>query len=114
MRSFSYAIGVSRVSLLVFIGGGVVVYDQFDSRWQDHQTAYFHQALAQAKTDAERAALEGRQPKIEQTIVTAFGSGETRIDRCQSCHIAVDDPRFTSPASRWPLILIRGNGRRLP
>ncbi len=91
-------LALAVVSLLVFIGGGVVVYDQFNSRWQDHQTAYFHQALAQAKTDAERVALEGRQPKIEQTIVTAFGSpqGETRIDRCQSCHIAVDDPRFTS------------------
>ena len=91
-------VALAVVSLLVLIGGGVVVYDQFQSRWQDDQTAYFHQALAQAKTDAERASLDGRQPKIEQTIVTAFAGprGEQRIDRCQSCHIAVDDPRFAS------------------
>jgi len=87
-------VALAVVSLLVMIGSGVVVYDQFHSRWEDNQRAYFHQALEQAKTPAERASLEGRQPKIEQTIVTAFG--ETRIDRCQSCHIAVDDPRLTS------------------
>jgi hypothetical protein len=92
-------LALAMVSLLVTIGSGVVVYDQFHSRWEDDQTAYFHQALAQAKTGAEKPSLEGRQPKIEQTIVTAFGS--QRIDRCESCHIAVDDPRFTS--SKEPL-----------
>lgn len=92
-------VALAVVSLLVLIGCGVVVYDQFHSRWEDDQTAYFHQALAQAKTGAERASLEDRQPKIEQTIVTAFGN--QRIDRCESCHIAVDDPRFTS--SKQPL-----------
>jgi mono/diheme cytochrome c family protein len=79
------------------IGSGVVIYDQLHSRWEDDQRAYFHQALAQAQTGTEgaslRASLEGRRPKIEQTIVTAFG--EKRIDRCESCHIAVDDPHFT-------------------
>ncbi len=87
-------LALAVVSLLVLIGSGVVVYDQFHSRWEDDQRAYFHQALEQAKTPAERASLEGRQPKIEQTIVTAFG--DARIDRCESCHIAVDDPRFAS------------------
>ena len=92
-------LALAVVSLLVFVGSGVVVYDQFHSRWEDNQRSYFHQALEQAKTPAERDALEGRQPKIEQTIVTAFG--EQRIDRCQSCHIAVDDPRFA--AAKQPL-----------
>jgi len=92
-------LALAVVSLLVLIGSGVVVYDQFHSRWEDDQRAYFHQALEQAKTPAERASLEGREPKIEQTIVTAFG--ESRIDRCQSCHIAVDDPRFA--AAKQPL-----------
>lgn len=87
-------VALAIVSLLVLCGGGAVVYDQFESHWQDNQTAYFHQALAQAKSPAERTALEDRQPKIEQTIVTAFGP--QRVDRCQSCHVAVDDPRFTS------------------
>jgi hypothetical protein len=87
-------LALAVVSLAVLVGSGVVVYDQFQSRWEDNQRAYFHQALEQAKTPAERASLEGQTPKIEQTIVTAFGG--TRIDRCESCHIAADDPRFTS------------------
>ncbi len=82
------------VSLALLVGSGVVVYDQFQSRWQDTQKAYFQQALVQAKTPAERAALEAREPRIEQTIVTAFGA--ERVDRCRSCHIAVDDPNFTT------------------
>ena len=82
------------VSLALLVGSGVVVYDQFQSRWQDTQRAYFQQALVQAKTPAERAALEAREPRIEQTIVTAFGA--ERVDRCRSCHIAVDDPNFTT------------------
>jgi mono/diheme cytochrome c family protein len=92
-------VALAVVSLVVLVGCGVVVYDQFHNRWEDDQTAYFHEALEQAKTDAERASLEGRQPKIEQTIVTQFAG--QRIDRCESCHIAVDDPRFSS--ARQPL-----------
>src|ERR1035441_8507168 len=94
---------LAAVSLLVMIGCGVVIYGQFHSRGEGDQTAYFHEALAQAKAGAERASLQGREPKIEQTIVTAFPGqhGETRVDRCESCHIAVDDPRFLS--SKEPL-----------
>jgi len=87
-------LALAVLSLVVLIGSGVVVYDQFHSRWEDNQKAYFNQALGLAKTPAERASLEARVPKIEQTIVTGFG--EQRIDRCVSCHIAVDDPRFTT------------------
>ena len=82
------------VSLAVLVGSGAIVYKQFQSRWQDTQKAYFEQALAHARTPAERAALQDRSPRIEQTIVTAFG--EQRIDRCQSCHIAADDPNFAT------------------
>jgi mono/diheme cytochrome c family protein len=85
-------LALAVVSLVVLVGSGVVVYDQFQSPWQDHQKAYFEQALVLAKTPAERASLQARSPKLEQTIVTAFGA--SRVDRCESCHIAVDDPRF--------------------
>lgn len=87
-------LALAVVSLLVFVGSGVVVYNQTRSRWQDDQKAYFNQALGLAKTPAERAALQVRSPKLEQTIVTAFG--DARVDRCESCHIAADDPRFDS------------------
>jgi len=47
-----------------------------------------------AKNDRERAELESRSPEIQQAIVTAFG--DTHVDRCTTCHIAADDPRFTN------------------
>ena len=87
-------LALAVVSLVVLLGSGAVVYKETQTSWQDHQKAYFAQALAQAKSDSERAALGSKSPKIEQTIVTGFGG--SRVDRCESCHIASDDPRFAT------------------
>jgi len=87
-------LALAVVSLLVLVLSGTVVYREAQARWQEPQHAYLAQALAQTKTPAEHASLEGKTPKIEQTIVSAFG--ETRVDRCESCHAAADDPRFAS------------------
>ena len=84
------------VSFVVLIVHGIVFYDQFFNRWEKHQTAYFEQARSLAKTDAEKRALDERSPRIEQIIVTQFG--ESRVDRCATCHIASDDPRFQGHA----------------
>lgn len=87
-------LALAVVSLVVLVGSGAVVYKETQATWQDHQKSYFAQAKAQAKTDAERTSLEIKTPKIEQTIVTGFGA--SRVERCESCHIASDDPRFAS------------------
>lgn len=79
-------------SFVVLIVHGIVFYDQFFHPWERHQTAYFDQARALAQTDTEKLLLQERNPRIEQIIVTRFG--ETRVDRCVTCHIASDDPRF--------------------
>ncbi|MBX7223525.1 MAG: c-type cytochrome [Blastocatellia bacterium] len=89
-------LALALASLLILVIHLAVFYDQFFHPWEKHQTAYFDQALNMAKTDGERAALKDRKPRIEQTIVTQFG--ETRVDRCQTCHIAADDPRFKDHA----------------
>ena len=83
-------------SFVVLIVHGIVFYNQFFHKWENYQTAYFDQALALAHTDAEKAALADRRPRIEQAIVTSFG--DTRVDRCGTCHIAMDDPRFKDHA----------------
>lgn len=79
-------------SLVILAVHGVVFYKQFFHKWQDYQTAYFGQAAALTNNPAEKSALSARSPRIEQTIVTAFG--ERRVDRCATCHAAIDDPRF--------------------
>src|SRR5581483_8492701 len=87
-------LALAIASFVVLIVHGAVLYDQFSHRWERHQTAYFEQARTLTKNAAERAEFEARTPKIEQIIVTNFG--DTRVDRCITCHIAADDPRFAS------------------
>lgn len=79
-------------TFLILIIHGVVFTNQFFHKWERNQIAYFDQAKGMAKSDAERAALSDRKPRIEQIVVANFG--ETRVDRCTTCHIASDDPRF--------------------
>ena len=79
-------LALAIASFVVLIVHGLVFYDQFFHRWERHQTAYFEQARSLTKNEAERAELEARSPKIEQIIVTSFG--DTRVDRCTTCHIA--------------------------
>ncbi|MEW6128594.1 MAG: c-type cytochrome [Acidobacteriota bacterium] len=85
-------LALALASFVVLIVHGIVFYDQFFNKWERHQTAYFEQARTMSKSDAERKMFEGRKPKVEQILVTQFG-GE-RVDRCTTCHIAADDPRF--------------------
>lgn len=103
-------LALAVVSVVVLVGSGAVVYKETRATWQDHQKAYFAQAMAQAQTGVERASLEVKSPKIEQTIVTAFGG--TRVDRCESCHIASDDPRFSTakePLKTHPYSIAMGD-----
>jgi len=83
-------------SLVVLIVHGVVFRNQFFHEWERHQAAYFEQARSMSKNDRERAELEARAPRIEQVIVTSFG--DTRVDRCTTCHMGADDPRFEGHA----------------
>lgn len=89
-------LALAIASLLILVVHGSVFYQQFFHRWERHQTAYFDQAKSLSKNDRERAALNERSPRIEQTIVTQFG--EQRVDRCITCHVAADDPRFAGHA----------------
>jgi len=92
----STRVALAIASFVVLIVHGIVFYDQFFNRWEKHQTAYWEQASSLAKADAEKAAVEAHKLQIEQIIVTQFG--ESRVDRCTTCHIASDDPRFQGHA----------------
>lgn len=83
-------------TFFILVIHGVVFYNQFGHPWERNQNTYFDQARVLAKTDTEKAALAARKPRIEQIVVSNFG--ETRVDRCTTCHIASDDPRFSAHA----------------
>lgn len=85
-------IALAIASSIVLIVHGIVFYTQSSQGWVRHQKVYFAEAQNKAMDDTERKELAARRPRLEQLIVTQFG--EPRVDRCESCHIAVDDPRF--------------------
>ena len=85
-------LALAIASFIALLIHGIVFVDQFFHDWEQHQTAYFSQALSEARNDAEKAELQARSPRIEQIMVTQFGG--TWVDRCTTCHIAIDDPRF--------------------
>ena len=85
-------LSLAIASFVALIVHGIVFYDQFFHRWERYQTAYFDQARTLSKNEQERGAWDARRPRIEQFIVTQFG--DDHVDRCGTCHIAADDPRF--------------------
>ncbi|HLK63241.1 MAG TPA: c-type cytochrome [Bryobacteraceae bacterium] len=89
-------LALAIASFVILIVHGVVFYDQFGHRWERHQNAYFEQARSLTTRPQERAELEARAPHIEQVIVSSFG--DTHVDRCTTCHVASDDPRFATYA----------------
>lgn len=86
--------GLAIISIIVLAIHGVVFYNQFFAPWQDYQKQYFERAGKISDNEAVKATLAARRPAIEQTIVKSFGP--ERIDRCRTCHIAADDPRFAA------------------
>jgi sulfur oxidation c-type cytochrome SoxX len=103
-------LALAIASFVILLVHGAVFYNQFFHKWESYQTAYFDQARSLAKTDAEKSALDARTPGVEQIIVTSFG--ETRIDRCITCHAAMDDPRFkghAQPISTHPYSAAMGD-----
>jgi sulfur oxidation c-type cytochrome SoxX len=83
---------LATISVIVLALHGFIYYEQLSARWQEHQIQYFQEAAERSDNAAVRASLASRKPAIEQVIVRSFGA--PRVDRCMTCHIAVDDPRF--------------------
>ena len=80
-------------TVLGLVVGGLVIVafykDQF-REWKVWQTAYSNQEMARAATPAQRE-LAARIPiEIKQIVLPDLG----RVDRCETCHIAVDDPSY--------------------
>lgn len=100
-------------ALVVLIVHGAVFYQQFQNEWSSQQKAYFDQAQSRAVNAAEKAELGARSPKVEQILVSTFG--ENRVDRCTTCHIAADDPRFKDhfePLKSHPFSAAMGDAKK--
>ena len=81
-------------TVLGLLVGGLVIAafykDQF-REWKVWQHAYQKQELARAANDAQREAAERIPIEIKQIVLPALD----RVDRCTTCHIAVEDASYS-------------------
>jgi len=72
-----------------------VIFRSTDEEWRKYQQEYYDLAMGSASTEAARDAIAASGLEIRQDILSGFGE-EKRIDRCRTCHMAVDDPNFVT------------------
>jgi len=80
-------------TVLGLLVGGLVIaaYYQDQSReWKEWQRRYRKMEIARASTPEQRAEAERLPIEIRQIMV----AGLDRVDRCTSCHAAVEDPSY--------------------
>ncbi len=76
----------------LLVGSLVVVAfykDQF-REWKDWQRKYIRQELARASTPEQRVEAARLAVEVRQIVL----SDPDRVDRCISCHLAVEDPSY--------------------
>ena len=66
------------------------MWQDYDREWKGYQKAFFAQEGRKARTAREEAAVRGRRYELVQIPV----AGTNRMDRCTTCHMGVEDPRF--------------------
>ncbi len=76
-------------SVLAFVLLAYAAYDEnLGTEWYQHQSSYKKQLLARATSDREQSAAERFEVRQKQLYLPELD----RIDRCVTCHVAVDDP----------------------
>lgn len=82
-------------SLTVFVVSGLYYFrDERSAQWQSHQRAY-RAALSGLGTSAGRKESQSFDIKLRQLYLPQL----KRVDRCISCHVAMEDPRFRKHAN---------------
>lgn len=85
------ALSLSSLVLLVVVAAAL--FRGSSEEWRRYQSEYFRLAADRAATPAAKSALRAMRPEIRQDVVRGFGE-KPRLDRCRTCHIAIDDPAF--------------------
>ncbi len=85
------ALLLSSVALTAVVAG--VIFKSSDEEWRGYQLDYYDQAIGLASSEAVRDALADGGLEIKQDVLSEFGE-ERRVDRCRTCHTAIDDPAF--------------------
>jgi mono/diheme cytochrome c family protein len=86
------ALLITAAAVLVVLGAAAT--RSADEAWVGFQKKYLELSAARSKGPVEPQPIELKQDRLQGFQ----GPGDERIDRCRSCHVAVDDPRFAGDA----------------
>lgn len=78
------------LSLLSLATFALTLSRDWNREWHGYQEEYTRRIVSMTTDPAERSAAESRLHKFRQILVD---DGRI-VDRCTTCHLAVDDPRF--------------------
>ncbi|MGA7871425.1 MAG: c-type cytochrome [Candidatus Binatus sp.] len=81
---------VVAAGLFLTVTLGWALRDNFDQEWPKYQRTYYHLALLRTHTAGQRAWARSQVVEIKQILPTQVGT----VERCVTCHIAIDDPAF--------------------
>ena len=90
--SLSMKIALVVGVVLLLVGNGIIIYKNFDTEWRHYQSEYLLMAYRKSTDPRMKEIIASRSPRIEQLVITGFG--RERVDRCMTCHMGIDDPRF--------------------
>ena len=80
-------------TVLGLLVGGLVVlgyYRDEEREWKDYQRKYIQEEFRRASTPQQRSLAERIPIQIRQILLPDLN----RVDRCTTCHLAVDDPSY--------------------
>jgi cbb3-type cytochrome oxidase cytochrome c subunit len=86
------------ISLLVVVG----FYKDTSRPWKTYQRQYIHEETRRAATPQQKMLAETTPVEIHQILLPELH----RVDRCTTCHLAVDDPSYAGypePLAYHPL-----------
>lgn len=81
---------LSTVTILFFVIYFLVFVFDFQKDWSNYQKDYRDLAIQMAKTDDEKVLINDFKIEIKQAVVEPLN----RVDRCISCHVAIDHKGF--------------------
>jgi mono/diheme cytochrome c family protein len=92
-------------TVLGLLVGGLVVlgyYKDEHREWKDYQRKFIHEEIRRAATPQQLALAKRTPVEIRQILLPDLN----RVDRCTTCHLAVEDPSYggyPQPLSYHPL-----------
>lgn len=81
---------IFSVILLVIFAG--VLWADYNQEWRKIQGRYYKLARERAQDPRVKEAIAAKPVEVKQILVEGFGAPV--VDRCRTCHAAVEDPNF--------------------